>query len=58
LVHNMPAPVCHRAAEPVVNGMSTPVTGVPPKPGWHFDFGYKSRRWQFVMRYMRALTRR
>jgi hypothetical protein len=31
---------------------------VPSKPGWHFNFGYKSRRWRFVMQIMRAMTRR
>jgi hypothetical protein len=31
---------------------------VPPKPGWHINFGYKSRRWRFVMQIMRALAKR
>jgi hypothetical protein len=45
------------AASSQADRMATAVTGLPPKPGWHFDLGYKSRRWQFMMRIMRALAR-
>ena len=34
-----------------------PRYGVKKPPRWHFGFTYRSRRWQFVMRIMRALAR-
>jgi hypothetical protein len=53
------SPVAQAYATSAYDARVTPaVTVMSPKPGWHFDVGYKSRRWQFMVRIMRALARR